>query len=162
MFKRIVVALDGSDCAKDAFNVALRLAQAEHAQLGICSIVDPIVIAGTAPPSPAMDLVIGDMEIEARKLVDEGIDRARRVGLTASGWTHNGMPAEQILRYADRFKGDLIVMGTHGRGGIRHLLMGSVAEGILRRASVPVLTVRAQAPEAAAAHKLRVPAEGHC
>ena len=142
MFKRIAVALDGSECSKQALAVAMQLAESEHAKLGICSIVDPIVITGTAPPSPAMDLVIRDMETEARRLVDEGIARARRTGLTATGWTHNGMPAQQILRYADRFKADVIVMGTHGRSGIRHLLMGSVAEGVLRGSSVPVLVVR--------------------
>jgi nucleotide-binding universal stress UspA family protein len=142
MFKRIAVALDGSDCAKQAFTVALSLAQAEHAELGICSIVDPILIAGTTPPSPAMDLVIRDMEIEARKLGDEAVDRAHQAGLIASGWTHSGMPTQQILRYAQRFHADLIVMGTHGRGGIRHLLLGSVAEGVLRGSEVPVLVVR--------------------
>ncbi|MGC1758621.1 MAG: universal stress protein [Candidatus Cybelea sp.] len=142
MFKRIAVALDGSDCSKEALTVATQLAETEHAKLGICSIVDPVAIIGTAPPSPGVDLVIRDVETEARRLVDESIARARRTGLTATGWTHNGMPVQQILRYADRFKADVIVMGTHGRSGIRHLLMGSVAEGVLRGSSVPVLVVR--------------------
>jgi hypothetical protein len=65
----------------------MQLAEAEHATLGICSIVDPIVIAGTSPPSPGMDLVIRDMEIEARRLVDESIACARRAGLPATEWT---------------------------------------------------------------------------
>jgi hypothetical protein len=81
---------------KQALAVAMQLAGAEHAKLGICSMVDPIVIAGTAPPGPGMDLIIRDMEIEARRLVDEGIACARQTGLTATGWTHNGMLARQM------------------------------------------------------------------
>ncbi len=143
MFKRIAVSIDGSEPSKQAFAVALQLAKAEHAELGICSFVDPIMFAGTAPPSPAMDLVIRDMESEARALVADGIDQAHKAGLNASGWAHSGAPVYEILKYAKHFKPDLIVMGTHGRSGIRHLLMGSVAEGVLRQVSVPVLVVRA-------------------
>jgi universal stress protein A len=53
-----------------------------------------------------------------------------------------GVPFEQILRAAKRLKCDLIVLATHGRTGLRHVLMGSVAENVVRRASCPVLTVR--------------------
>ena len=151
MFKKIAVALDGSDAAHQAFNVALRLAQAEHAELGICSVVDPIVIGGTCPPSPAMDVVIRDMEIEARRLVSDGVERADKAGLRASGQARSGVPAFEVLRYADRFGADLIVMGTHGRRGFQHFLMGSVAEVVLRESSVPVLIVRQALPQEKAA-----------
>ncbi|MGC1379428.1 MAG: universal stress protein [Candidatus Baltobacteraceae bacterium] len=141
MFKKIVIALDGSECAKQALEVAIQLA-GEGAELGICSIVDPIVIAGTAPPSPAMDLMIRDMHGQARELVSEAVERARAAGIRADGRECSGVAAYEILKYAEHFKADLIVMGTHGRTGIRHLLMGSVAEVVLRQAPVPVLIVR--------------------
>ena len=68
MFKKIAVALDGSRCAEEAFKVALELAHAERAQLAICSVVDPIMIAGSSPlPSPAMEIVIDDMERFAKR-----------------------------------------------------------------------------------------------
>jgi nucleotide-binding universal stress UspA family protein len=142
MFERIAVALDGSACAEEAFAVALQLAQGEHATLGVCSIVDPIIIAGTAPPSPAMDLVLRDMESDARRLVTDAVEKAHHAGLPASGETRSGVPAFELLKYAQRFKADLIVMGTHGRRGLKHFLMGSVAEVVLREAPVPVLVVR--------------------
>lgn len=142
MFKRIAVALDGSSCAKQAFEVALKLAQAEGADLGVCSVVDPILIAGTTPPSPAVDLVIADVEREARRLVDDAVERARRESLGAAGETCSGVAAYEILAFAQRFKADLIVMGTHGRTGFGHFLMGSVAEIVLKKAPVPVLVVR--------------------
>jgi nucleotide-binding universal stress UspA family protein len=151
MFKKIAVALDGSDAADHAFSAALQLAQSEHAELGICSVVDPVVIAGTCPPSPAMDLVIRDMEIEARRLVSEAVERAHQLGVRASGQTRSGVPPFELLRYADRFGADLIVMGTHGRRGVAHFLMGSVAEVVLRESSIPVLIVRQALPQPRAA-----------
>lgn len=151
MFKKIAVALDGSESAQQAFEVALQLAETEHAAIGICSIVDPIVIAGTAPPSPAMGLVIRDMEIEARRIVVEAIDAAHRRGVSASGQTRNGVPAFEFLNYAERFGADLIVMGTHGRRGFAHFLMGSVAEIVLRESKIPVLIVRVPAVQSKAA-----------
>ncbi len=79
MFKKIAVALDGSACSQQALEVAIGLAQAENAEIGICSVVDPIVIAGTAPPSPAMDLVMRDMESTARTLVTKAVERGHRM-----------------------------------------------------------------------------------
>jgi nucleotide-binding universal stress UspA family protein len=142
MFKRIAVALDGSDAAQEAFAVALQLAKTERAEVGVCSVVDPIVIAGTSPPSPAIGLVIREMEVEARRLVTEAVERAHQAGIRASGQARNGVPAFELLRYANAFDADLIVMGTHGRRGFKHFLLGSVAEVILRGASIPVLVVR--------------------
>lgn len=141
MFKKIAVALDGSECAKRALEVALDLAQAQGSELGICSVVDPIMIAGTAPPSPAMDVVLRDMESDARRLVTDAVDRAHRLRLVASGQTRRGVPAYEIIDYARKLDADIIVMGTHGRSGIRHLLMGSVAEVVMREAPAPVLVI---------------------
>lgn len=152
MFKRITVALDRSDPAQEAFAVALQLAKTERAELGVCSVVDPVVIAGTSPPSPATDLVIRDMEVEARRLVTEAVERAHQAGITASAQVRNGVPAFELLRYADAFAADLIVTGTHGRRGLKHFLLGSVAEVILREASIPVLVVRRGVPSPVKQH----------
>jgi nucleotide-binding universal stress UspA family protein len=142
MFKKIAVALDGSLCAQQAFEVALKLAQSEDAELGICSVVDPIIIAGTAPPSPAMDIVLGDMERAARAIVIRAVEKVHTCGLLASGEMRRGVAAFEILKYAQQFGADAIVMGTHGRGGLSHFFMGSVAETVLREAPVPVIVVR--------------------
>lgn len=144
MFKKITVAVDGSHCAQQAFEVALKLAEVEHAGLGICSVVDPIVIAGTAPASPAMEIAISDMERSAGELVKSAIEKARTHGLEATGDVYRGVAAFEILEFAKHYGADAIVMGTHGRGGLKHLLMGSVAETVLRQAWVPVIVVREQ------------------
>jgi nucleotide-binding universal stress UspA family protein len=144
MFKKIAVALDGSKCSDQAFEVGLNLARAERAELGICSVVDPIVVAGTAPPSPAMELAIADMEREAKALVEKAAQRARQAGLVVTSQTCDGVAAFEIVKFAERFGADAIVMGTHGRGGLKRLFMGSVAETVLREAAVPVIVVRAR------------------
>jgi nucleotide-binding universal stress UspA family protein len=151
MFNKIAIALDGSECAQRAFDVALQLAASHHAEIGICSVVDPIVITGTAPPSPAMDLMIRDKEIEARRIVTHAVESAQRLGITASGQTRSGVAAFQFLNYAESIGADLILMGTHGRRGFAHFLMGSVAEVVLRESKVPVLIVRSTAAQAKAA-----------
>jgi nucleotide-binding universal stress UspA family protein len=98
-----------------------------------------------------MDIIIRDMEIEARRLVTHAIERAHLSGVTASGQSRNGVPAFEVLAYAGRFGADLIVMGTHGRRGVKHFLLGSVAEVVLREAKMPVLVVHAPAVQTKAA-----------
>ncbi|MEO7201111.1 MAG: universal stress protein, partial [Candidatus Tumulicola sp.] len=142
MFKRIAVALDDSDCSREAFAVALDLAKTEGSEIGLCSVVDPIVVSGSAAPSPEMDLVIRDMELAGQRLVRQGVEQAHAAGIVASGQARRGVPAFEILRYVTSFDADLIVMGTHGRRGLPHFLLGSVAEVVLRESSVPVLAVR--------------------
>lgn len=142
MFQRILVPLDGSTCSNKAMEVAFSLAKSEAAELTFCSVVDPMVICGTTPPSPALDLLMTDAENEARRLVTTAQQRAHALGLKARGEMRKGVPYDEILRAAQHAKADVIVMGTHGRTGLRRLFVGSVAESVLRNASCPVVAVR--------------------
>jgi nucleotide-binding universal stress UspA family protein len=142
MFKKIAVALDGSPCSQQALEVAIGLAKAEGAQLSVCSVVDPIVVAGTAPPSPAMDIVMSDLESAAHRVVAAAVREGQLHGLSADGEARRGVPAFEILDFLRRSGADAVVMGTHGRSGLRHLLMGSVAEAVLRESAIPVIVVR--------------------
>lgn len=142
MFKRIVVPIDGSECAGYALDLAIDLAKRQGARLAICSVVDPIVVTGTAPPSPALDVVIADMENEARKRVAEAVRRAEQAGVGAHGEMVMGVPFNEILRYAHDCEADAIVMGTHGRTGLQRFFLGSVAEMVLRKAACPVIVAR--------------------
>ena len=151
MFKKIVVALDGSKCAAEALDVALGLAKNEAAELAVCSIVDPVVVVGTTPPSPATDLLIADRETEARHLVDMAMQKARSAGIKVLGEMHLGVPFDEIVRFAKRQDADAIVMGTHGRTGLKRLFLGSVAESVLREASCPVIVVRERVKQAVTA-----------
>lgn len=150
MFKKILVALDGSQCSDQALEVALKLAQGEGAELTVFSVVDPVMISGTSPAA-GMDAVIRDMEASAQILVADTVTKAQRAGLTCSGQIRSGLPSFQILSFAKESGADAIVMGTHGRGGFKRLLMGSVAEAVLRESPVPVVIVHEQERVKAAA-----------
>lgn len=147
MFERILVPLDGSTCANKAMDVALSLAKSEGSELFFCSVVDPIVICGSTPPSPAVELLLSDAETEARRLLTTAQQRARAGGLKAQAEMRKGVPYDEILHAAERAKADAIVMGTHGRTGLRRLFAGSVAESVLRNAACPVIAVREKAAE---------------
>jgi nucleotide-binding universal stress UspA family protein len=142
MFKRVVVPLDGSECAEKAFGVAVDLAKLHGSQIAACSIVDPVLVVGSTPPSPAMDVVLTDMQNEAHRRIDDAVERAREAGVAARGEVITGVAFERILDFAKRNAADVIVMGTHGREGLPRFFMGSVAEMVLRKSSCPVLIVR--------------------
>jgi nucleotide-binding universal stress UspA family protein len=145
MFENLVVALDGSACAEHAFDVALQLARAQGGTIDVCSVVDPIAILGTTPESPRADEMLARAQTHAQRTVDTAIRHAQRAGVKAAGDVLSGEPAYEIIAYAAKMKADAIVMGTHGRSGLKRLFMGSVAENVLRSASVPVVVVRDRA-----------------
>lgn len=142
MFSRIVIALDGSDCANHALDVGLNLAKATGASVTFCSVVDPATFAGFAPPSTEMDQQLKLDEDDAAKRIDGAKAKAAKLGLNATGEIVLGKPAREILDFAKRESADAIVLGTHGRTGVRRVLLGSVAEDVLRHSHVPVLVVR--------------------
>jgi nucleotide-binding universal stress UspA family protein len=75
-------------------------------------------------------------------LVDGAVESARLRGIPANGHVLRGEPAYEIVVFAAKHEADAIVMGTHGRSGLKRLFMGSVAEAVLRSASCPVIVVR--------------------
>lgn len=145
MFERILVPTDFSPSAERALAVART--QFPGAQLKLLHVVDGRALAvpdlttgGVAPVLPPADI---QREIT---LADEG--RLERE--TEQGETHEmlrGDPVRGILQIAREWNADLIVMGTHGRHGLAHFFLGSLAEQIVRDAPVPVLTVRDPTPE---------------
>ncbi len=142
MFKKILVAVDGSPCADRALELALRLVKAERGTVTVCSVAYTSVLYGS--PQSVQRAVL-EIREEARHVVAEALSKGRAVGITAQGCTLVGEPVHQIVSYAKRIKADAIVIGTHGRSGVKRLFTGSVAEGVLRSAPMPVLTVRVEA-----------------
>lgn len=150
VLKKIVYPTDFSEAADVAFDAAQRLARDSQSLLLIVHVVDP---AATQPPgmTPAHVPTRGaPLSEEYRRALDEAhADLEKVVPVDPSiRFEHRlaeGAPGEQIGRLAEEEQADLIVMGTHGRSGLRRLLMGSVAETVLRRANCPVLTLRQSA-----------------
>ena len=145
MLENLTVALDGSPCSQHACEFALGVATFEHCALDFCSVADPFPVYGTLEPSVLIEHTWEDIQGQARLIVSEAVEKARAAGIAADGTVREGDPVFEILAFSKQMEADAIVIGTHGRSGLRRLFMGSVAEGVLRRAPIPVIAVRADA-----------------
>jgi nucleotide-binding universal stress UspA family protein len=133
MFDRILVPVDGSDESARALDGAVAFARAVGASLHAVSVVDvrDLETAPDAEPQAA----------DAATVVEETLDDADAGDLPATTVVRQGIPDEVIRQYAADNEIDLIVMGTHGRTGVRRFLLGSVTEKVVRLSDVPVLVV---------------------
>jgi universal stress protein A len=146
---RILFASDFSPASRPAFAVARRLAGALHARLILFHAYESVVPAAlgaamtaTIPPPSLVD----DVWAEARQAGQQGLERlaaARKDDLHVRVRLDAGAPATAIVRAARRERAEVLVLGTHGRSGLRRLLLGSVAERVVRTAPCPVVTVPA-------------------
>jgi nucleotide-binding universal stress UspA family protein len=148
-YRKILVAVDGSTASAKGLREALRLAKAEGARLFILHVVDEYpafaALDGMMAGAPGADLVPAMREGGKRVLAKaEGVARKQKVKAKAIlREMLSGPAAYPIVREAKKVGADLIVLGTHGRRGVRRLVLGSDSEQVVRTASVPVLLVRA-------------------
>lgn len=146
MFKRILVAVDGSDTAELALQEAIKLAKELQAQLRIVHAVDIVNInLGEEFPNPSE---ISDAMVKSgQEILRKAEAVARRAGIPVEiqlieiDTLGHSIP-EMIAADAEAWPADLIVICTHGRRGLSHLFLGSVAEGVVRVATKPVLLIR--------------------
>jgi nucleotide-binding universal stress UspA family protein len=144
ILKRILVATDFGETAEVALTYGRELARRFGARLEVLHVCDNAIARGFGVDGFRVDFSGLQREIEAaaRRQLDALIDEKDRATLSARAvLTVSSSPALAIVEYAKRSKADLILMGTRGRGGVAHLLMGSVAERVLRIAPCPVLTL---------------------
>jgi nucleotide-binding universal stress UspA family protein len=140
--KTVLVPTDFSECSEAAVRYGRALAQAFGASLHLLHVVqDPYRQAWAAEgfAAPVTDLV-DQWEKQARARLEEIAAQCTPVATTFDA--RIGSPFSDIAAYASEKNVDLIVIGTHGRGPLGHMLLGSVAERVVRRAPCPVLTVR--------------------
>lgn len=146
MFKRILVAVDGSTTAELALQKAIELAGETRGPLRIVHVVDLVSLnLSTELPNPSEiweAMLKGGREIlHKAQTVASAAGVAAETGLLEIDTLGHRIP-EMIATDADTWPADLIVLGTHGRRGLSHLLLGSVAEGVVRVATKPVLLIR--------------------
>jgi nucleotide-binding universal stress UspA family protein len=155
MFKRILVPIDFSPPSDAALEYARTIASRFGASLHVLHVAqDPYqAFYSTEVFVPDIEGLREEIAAESLKRLKERLRPSDATDLHATADVVIGTPAWSIVEYASGHEIDLIVMGTHGRGGMSHLLMGSVAERVVRTAACPVLTVRQtqQAATAAAA-----------
>jgi nucleotide-binding universal stress UspA family protein len=138
--KKLLVAVDLSEPSKDVIETGLRLATALDASIELVHVREPFVyaVAGQYGPTPEQERALITWIDRALSEASERLSHARVPCITTSLY---GSPAREIISHADKVGADLIIVGTHGRGGIAHAVLGSVAERIVQRAKRPVLTV---------------------
>ena len=142
-FNVIVVPTDFSDHSLRALAYAIGLAEKYEASVNMIYVHEP-------------SLQVSDMAwvgVDERSLKEEHVKQAHRnieriakeqipPGLSAHTEVRSGNAVEEIIRYADEVNADMIVIATHGRSGLSHILMGSTAEQVIRKAPCPVLTLK--------------------
>ncbi|MFJ1214760.1 universal stress protein [Burkholderia pyrrocinia] len=150
MYSNILVALDGSDTSSRALDAALTLASESGARLTPVYVVDFLVPAyDTYGYDPS--ILIDAFREEGLRVTDDAAKRMKARGVTGTPQITDVAPAgedipQRLVGLAGEIGADLIVMGTHGRRGFRRLVLGSVAERVLRHARCPVLMIPASCP----------------
>ena len=142
--KRILCPIDFSDSADHAMRYASALSETFGAELTLLHVVAPVVAAlpGETALPDTLQADIDELTDACRNRLEQTVGKLAASGLTVQHKVLNGVPFIEIIRYARDAETDLIVMGTHGRTGLGHLLIGSVAERVVRKSPCPVLTIR--------------------
>lgn len=142
-FSTILVAVDFSDSSDNAFQMAMALAEKYSAQLIILHVInEPIDLRGFYVPHISFEKLEEEIEQGAKKMMESFIRQHIGNFENHESLIVPGLPYEEIIDQAGKCGADLIVLGTHGRAGLDHVLFGSTAEKVVRKSSLPVLTVR--------------------
>jgi len=151
MIKKILIGIDDSKQAEHAAEFGFDIARKFDAQVGLVNIVSPAVLTQLTGVDPVMGMPLQGIGIEETELLDIQKIQSENIveqtikkfagDLSVTHFTEYGSTADGIISCSKEFKSDLIVIGTHNRTGIDRLLMGSVAEHVVRHSVVPVMVV---------------------
>lgn len=141
---KILVPIDFSDYSKSALSYAVDFAKFFNAELFLIYVVEPVIY----PPDFSMgQIAIPSVDLEMDKRAKEELDNLAKKQipkeLNAQTIVKTGKPFIEIIETASEIKADLIIIATHGHSGVEHILFGSTAEKVVRKALCPVLTHRA-------------------
>jgi nucleotide-binding universal stress UspA family protein len=142
--RKILCPIDFSDNSDHAMRYAVALSQTFGAELTLLHVVAPVVAAmpGETALPDTLQADIDALATACQERLQQTVGALAADGLDAQSKVVSGVPFIEIIRFARDTEMDLIVMGTHGRSGLGHLLIGSVAERVVRKATCPVLTVK--------------------
>lgn len=141
-FRKILIAVDSGPVAANAAGVGADLARSLGAEVALITTVDMSSdFGGESGVSPKE--LLEQVRQEGKRLL-AGFRKRLSLDAAALEFVQQGAPSDEIVKAAKEWPADLIVIGSHGRGGIKRALVGSVAEGVMRQAPCPVLVVRAK------------------
>ncbi|HEY6838757.1 MAG TPA: universal stress protein [Geobacteraceae bacterium] len=142
-FDKILFATDFSEGSEHAFDYAYALARQFNARLILIHVInEPVDLRGFYVPHISFEKLEQEIEASAEKMMEKFCRTKIKDFDNYEAKIVTGIPYDEILKKADDEKVALIVLGTHGRSGIDHILFGSTAERVVRKASCPVMTVR--------------------
>jgi nucleotide-binding universal stress UspA family protein len=147
LYRRILVPVDGSATSTRGLREALRIARAEHARVWLLHVLDEFFAFSDPESARYSDLLIASLKRRGERVLRKAAALARARGIKAKTLMPEivgGQAAAEIVRQARKARADLIVLGTHGRKGLKRLALGSDAEQVVRSSPVPVLLVRAR------------------
>jgi len=140
--QHVLVPTDFSASAERALDYAIRLARTLNARLTVLHVMQPVPMAGVDMGVALPETYLQEVEKAVQAGMEEALARVTAAGLTAERLVLYGVPFQDIVETAKARQVDLIVMGTHGHTGLMHVLLGSVAERVVRLAPCSVLVVR--------------------
>jgi len=147
-FNKILTAIDFSENSDYAFDYALTLAKQFDSQLTILHVInEPVDLRGFYVPHISFEQLEKEIEEGAEKMMAKFCSSKMGDFTNFTTSIVTGIPYEEIIRSAREAAASLIVLGTHGRTGLDHLIFGSTAERVVRGASCPVLTIRLPAEQ---------------
>lgn len=142
-FEKILTAIDFSESSDFAFEYALTLARQFQAELTVMHVInEPVDLRGFYVPHISFEQLEKEIEEGAEKMMEKFCQANMGDFTRFTTVVVAGIPYEEVLRKAQETGASLIVLGTHGRTGIDHLIFGSTAERVVRSAACPVLTIR--------------------
>lgn len=142
-FTKILAAIDFSENSESAFEYALTLARQFNAELTIIHVInEPVDLRGFYVPHISFEQLETEIEESAVKMMEDFCSKKLGSFTNFKTTIVSGIPYDEITTTAVRIEASLIVLGTHGRTGLDHILFGSTAERVVRSATCPVLTVR--------------------
>lgn len=150
MYKQLLVPVDGSESAMLGLAEAIKMAKSDGSKLHLLHVVDEVVPFGMEIPGRFIEQFIEAMRVQGREVLAKAERVVREHALESDSVlveTVGGRAADVIVAQAKQIKADLIVMGTHGRRGLRRLALGSDAELVVRSSPIPVLLVRGTAKQ---------------
>ena len=145
---KILIAVDFSDNSSYAFDYALTLAKQFSAQLILLHVInEPVDLRGFYVPHISFEQLEKEIESGAASMMEKFCQEKLKDFTGYQTSIVSGIPYEEIIRKAQESDSSLIVLGTHGRTGLDHLIFGSTAERVVRGSTCPVLTIRLPAEQ---------------
>ena len=143
LYKKVMVATDGSEQNKKAISYGIEFAKLSGAKLYVVYVVDTAVFA-SIPMDAGWEMMYELLETEGKDASNQVVELGEAQGLEIESAVLEGHPSNEIIEFAEGNDIDMIVIGTLGKSGLDRFLLGSVAEKVTRNSKVPVLVVRGE------------------